>query len=130
MRNIIITLLILSIIGCAGPKVTIKAVSESITLDLTDGSHINGIATLSIPVKTDFGDMAVPLNQIQSLEIGGEENKTASFIFKNGDRLTGKLEIESVPLTTIFGEVSIQIKHIKSIKLLQVDTDSSAEALE
>jgi hypothetical protein len=86
-----------------------------LALDLFDGSHIRGIPRIkSVPVKTSYAKMDIPLEEIASIKIeNGHE--TASFELRNGDKLTGALNLESIELKTVFGEVLFKVPHVRTV---------------
>ena len=97
-----------------------------LSLDLIDGSVIKGTATLStVRIHTTFARMEIPLEQIQRIEIN-EDHETGAFQMKNGDRITGAVDIEPITLQTIVGKVSIHTAQIESIRVVTAVLDLTA----
>jgi len=66
--------------------------------------------------------MEIPLEQIQRIEIN-EDHETGAFQMKNGDRITGAVDIEPITLQTIVGTVSIHTAQIESIRVVTAVLD-------
>ena len=90
-----------------------------LAIDLVDGSHIIGVPNIkSVPLQTTYAKINIPLDQILSIKID-DDHETASFTFKNGDALTGIVDLGPVGLQTVFGAVSIDIAHMSQIDIRQ-----------
>jgi hypothetical protein len=88
-----------------------------VTLDLSDGSRVIGIPAISsIPIRTAFAKMDIPLRQIQQVVIGGDHERV-EVETTNGDHLTVVLSLGRVELTTLFGKVSVGIEHIRGVQV-------------
>jgi hypothetical protein len=86
-------------------------------LDLVDGSHIIGVPSItSLPIKTSYARMDIPLEKIASIEIG-EDHETAAIDLQNGDKLKGVLNLKPLELETIFGHVSIGIDNVQALRV-------------
>lgn len=89
-----------------------------LTLDLLDGSRIIGTPDINIvPVQTSYAKMDVPLKEILSLKMG-DDQETASIALRNGDKLTGFLNIGPINLETIFGKVVIGVEHVRELRVV------------
>ena len=86
-----------------------------LALDLVDGSHIIGIPDIkSIPVQTSYANMDIPLTQIATMQLAGDQ-EMASLTFRNGDKLKGGYGLDTLQLQTIFGDVSVACEYVKMI---------------
>ncbi len=91
----------------------------SVTLNLADGSRIIGIPSIStISFRTEYAELKIPLNKIDLIKIDDNHKKT-SFDLSNGDKLKGTLDLNSINLSTVFGKVSIDTRHIIAIRVNQ-----------
>ncbi len=81
-------------------------------VDLADGSHLIGIPSIeSLPVRTPLVQTHIAFNRIRSIKL--ESDRTSGTIqLKNGDVVTGVPALEALQLRTLFGHVSVDIKHI------------------
>jgi hypothetical protein len=87
-------------------------------LDLVDGSHIIGAPSIqSVPVETSYAKMDVQLRQILTIRFG-EDRETASIELRNGDKLKGVIDLGSLKLETVFGNVSVGIEHIRTLRVV------------
>ncbi|GAF91798.1 unnamed protein product, partial [marine sediment metagenome] len=95
-------------------------VTTTLVLDLADGSHILGEPGFtSISLRTPFDKIEIPLKHLQLVR-PHEDNKTAFVHLRNGNRLTGALDIENpLKLKTLMGRVSEDLQHIRSAGVLQ-----------
>lgn len=87
-------------------------------LNLFDGSRIFGSTDMeSAPLHTAFAEIDVPLSAVMTVEFN-DNSETAVVRFRSGDRLTGAIALESISLETIFGKVSIDIEHIRNLRVM------------
>ena len=102
---------------CAEPDIE---VTTTLVLDLADGSHILGEPGFtSISLRTPFDKIEIPLKHLRLIK-PHEDHKTAFVHLRNGDRLTGVLEIENpLKLKTLMGGVSVDLQHIKNAGVLK-----------
>jgi len=90
------------------------------TLDrviLKSGDSLSGhIQTTTFPVRTAYGTFQLEAPQIASIEFDEKGPNTAVVLLRNGDRLSGAVEMESVLFVMTSGEgVSFDGKTIKII---------------
>jgi len=86
-----------------------------------DGSHVVGATSIeSVPVETAYARINIPLRHILTIKTG-DDHETAVIDLRNGDRLKGVLNLEPVILTTIFGQVSIDIELVKQLDVVRSD---------
>ncbi|MBC7816850.1 MAG: LamG domain-containing protein [Planctomycetaceae bacterium] len=87
-----------------------------LAVDLLDGSRVIGTTRNdAVRIKTEFGESKVPLRLTDSVR-WKRDRENVVVEFPNGDRLTGGIIPEVVPLTTLFGEVQISMEHIVMLK--------------
>ena len=96
----------------------VKSGPLALAVDLSDGSHLIGEPTIqSVSLQMPYTRIDIPLAKISIITIAGD-NRTASFELKNGDRLKGTLDLASIDLTTVFGNVTVRIEHVTAMQVL------------
>ncbi len=96
---------------------TEKPMPVRLAVDLIDGSRIVGTSSIkSIPLHAQWGaKVEVFVNKLARLKFR-EDRETAELTLQNGDKLTGVMELDSVELETLFGKVSIPLRHAVGIE--------------
>ena len=85
--------------------------APTLTLELTDGSQLKGRPSFeSMPVKTSFDRVDVPLTQLQ--HVAFQKHNKAILHFRNGDRLTGQPLISQIGLSTLGGMITVELEHL------------------
>jgi hypothetical protein len=89
-----------------------------LAVDLVDGSRIIGAPeNESIRVRTDFAELDIPLEKIDSVAWKTDrENVTVRF--HNEDILTGGIVPEPLRLQTLFGKAMIGMEHVAALETL------------
>ena len=94
-----------------------ESATLQLSMDLSDGSRVIGTPAIdSVPLETSYAKMNVPLKQILTLQIG-EDHETVNLELRNGDKLKGVITLAPIKLTTIFGQVSINLALAKNISV-------------
>jgi len=107
-----------ALITAAGEDAVVKAQPLRLELDLVDGSHISGTTGIeTVPVETAYAKMNVPLKQIRSLQID-KDHETVTLCLQNGDKLKGVVTLTPIKLTTVFGQISVGVEHIKQLDVV------------
>ena len=90
-----------------------------LVLELTDGSRVVGIPAISsIPVQTSYAKMNIPLQEILNVRIEADHERV-SVEFKNGDKLTGVLNLGPIQLETVSGKASVRVEHIRALRVVR-----------
>ncbi len=100
-----------------GPADSVVFISVSQNRELT-GSVVE-LDELS--VSTSFGEVKVPMNKIDGIKMNIGEGNGAVLAFKNGDMLSGKVNLEKVKLKTDWGTA-----HIDATQIETITTDKNA----
>ncbi|MEI6217290.1 MAG: LamG domain-containing protein [bacterium] len=102
--------------GWAGLDKTSDAPQKlTLALDLDDGSRVIGTPSIeSIPVQTSYAKMDITLNEILTIRIE-EDHEKSSIDLRNGDKLKGVINLEPIKLETIFGKVKIGVEHVREL---------------
>jgi hypothetical protein len=86
-----------------------------VSIDLVDGSRIVGVPGIeSVRVRTARARMDIALDRIARVVIA-DDRETAAFALQSGDRIEGVLDLPSIGMKTVFGEVSIGVEHVHVI---------------
>ena len=89
-----------------------------LAIDLVDGSHIIGVPSItSVPVRTSYASVEIPLKQIQSITIRND-HEDASFELQNGDKLGGVPGLALLELETVFGRIAVDVQHIAVVRII------------
>lgn len=94
---------------------------KKVTIVLVDGSRLIGelVDSPKIDFQTEFGDLSIPLEKIKGARLKTSEDTAPHnepfLLFTNGDSISAEPMFESLKLKTIFGESTIERKHISSI---------------
>ena len=105
------------------------APQSRLELNLVDGSHIIGVSSIeSVPVRTSYAKLNLPLQQIRTIKIE-EDHETAAVALRNGDSLKGIITLGRVQLETVFGKVSIGVEHIKELRVVLVGGATNQQGL-
>lgn len=88
------------------------------TVDLNDRSKLKGTPSLSkITLQTDdLGDILVPLPYLSSIYRAGADDQVI-ITLRNGDILSGRMQMKDFDLAVIFGKVSIPFEKVSFITI-------------
>ncbi len=96
-----------------------------VAVELADGSRIIGTpALVSLPVQTTYAKMDIPLGEIVLAKVENDHEHIVLDLV-NGDKLKGVLTLAPIKLETVFGDISIGIELIKSLRVYRADTPLS-----
>jgi len=92
-------------------------IDAQVRLDLADGSRLIGTTDLAnIPLHSDsIGDLKIPLSRIAGIKFASDHN-TAMITLTNGDRLRGSLQLTTIPVRTVFGNVGIPLQFVRDFQ--------------
>jgi hypothetical protein len=94
-----------------------------VLLELADGSRVIGTPGVeAVAVQTPYAKVSLPLKYILSITMEADR-ETASFVMKNGDKLTGVMTLGPIPLTTVFGQVTVAVEHIWQLAVMTGGND-------
>lgn len=100
--------------GPSGAEVFVK---------VTQNREISGtpIDLTELKVTTSFGAVDIPMAKIDGIKMHADGNDSSVIAFKNGDLVTGTVELETVKLKTDWGTA-----HINTSQIEQITSDQSA----
>ena len=100
-----------------GPADSVVFVSVSQNRELTGSVLELG----ELNVSTSFGEVKVPMNKIDGIKMNIGNDNGAVIAFKNGDMLSGKINLDKVQLKTDWGTA-----HIDAAQIETITTDKNA----
>jgi hypothetical protein len=113
IATFILFLSCLSVQAVSGEEQTWK-----LQVDLIDGSRIVGKpSNKALKIDIEFDEMEIPLERIRRAD-RQKDGQTFRVEFKNNDVLSGKVTPEPVIMTTLFGEVTLSMNHIKALTVI------------
>lgn len=92
-----------------------QKINEEFTVELTDGSSLICKPALSaIPFKTDYADLTIPFQRIETLAV---DHKTGSVtvVFLNADKLQGQCPLTEITVTWLLGELALPMVRIATV---------------
>ena len=100
--------------GPSGSEVFVK---------VTQNREISGtpIDLTELKVTTSFGEVAIPMAKIDGIKMHADGNDSSVIAFKNGDLVTGKVELETIKLKTDWGTA-----HVNTSQIEQITSEQSA----
>lgn len=99
----------------AGAELTLE-------LALADGSCVVGVPRIAVlPFKTDYASLQLDLAKIRELT-AGEGGGRVMLLLRNGDRLSGAVDLPALALSTVFGEITVAFAHIRRIQVRAGDS--------
>lgn len=92
--------------------------SVQMTIELIEGSKILGspIELTALPMKVDFGEIEVALTLVQQLTFT-KDRASVVVKFRNGDQVTGALQLKHIKIKTAFGQATIPIERIAKVSV-------------
>ena len=132
MRNTTLLLASASLaLGFAGLNLAADSTggpAPPVVADLRDGSKIFGKvipSDLSLKLKTEeVGELRIPINKINKLEFSAE-GTSATLFLQNGDRLKGEIQLRTLKLETLLGQLTVPLDAISKVQILVDETGTS-----
>src|ERR1035437_2743145 len=104
---------------------TAKKAEVQVVVELADGSRLVGTPLdQSLHVKLDFMKADIPLASIKECEVRPKEERVTIHL-KNGDRLTGTLEMHRFKMETVLGKLSPEVAQLDRLTFTTEETASS-----
>ena len=69
----------------------------------------------SIQFKAEFGDVTIPMAKIAGVKLHVNAEDDAVVALKNGDLVTGKINLNTVSLRTSWGQAHVKLDQIETI---------------
>ena len=86
---------------------------EKTTVSLKGGLVLQGdlVGIEHLKIKTEYGELSIPIKLVGSIHWKGTPEKT-TVQMRNGDRLTGRLDETTLNLKAVWGDVSLDTRHV------------------
>ncbi|MEL7496325.1 MAG: hypothetical protein AAFN77_01855 [Planctomycetota bacterium] len=68
-----------------------------------------------IKVTTGFGDVTIPMTKVDGIKFHANNDDSAVIAFKNGDLITGKIDLQKVSIKTEWGKAHINVSQIETL---------------
>ena len=102
-----------------------KKAAVQVVVELADGSRLVGTPLdQALHVKLDFMKADIPLASIKECE-GRPKEERVTIHLKNGDRLTGTLEMHRFKMETVLGKLSPEFAQIDRLTFTTGEKESS-----
>jgi hypothetical protein len=94
---------------------------KRISLTLSDGTRLVGKPSdlEELAFTTEYGELKVPIAKIDGLRFsdypGGGGEHACGVHFTNGDVLSARLQLKSLKLDTLVGDVDVECRHVRSM---------------
>lgn len=110
---------LLSLGWCLGPAAPAAERREKpvvrAAVELLDGSRIVGTpGVIALPLKLEFAAFDVPLHLLSGCEFRHREG-VAVVSFTNGDRLTGRIDLQELPLESSVGRITPRLDQVSRL---------------
>lgn len=109
----------------------VKVRPLSVLVEINASTQIRGtlVDTSELPMRTSFGQAAIPLSEVAGIKFASEGNATTTVVLHNGDSITGATELDNLLVETEWGKADITGSSISSILFAQGMKWTSAEGL-
>ena len=96
---------------------------EKLYVRVTLNREISGlpIDLIEIKVSTSFGEVSVPMAKVEGIKMHADSDDSAMIAFRNGDVVTGKVNLDKIKLKTDWG-----VAHVNTAQIDQITTTRSA----
>jgi hypothetical protein len=112
----------------AGTEAKPGGETNRVVVALTDGSRIVCVPEVDkVPFETSYAAMTLPLAKLKSITFDRKEKGQADVVLRNGDKLRGKISLESLKVKALFGDHAIALAHVESI--VSADPDSAEKTV-
>lgn len=104
--------------------------ARSVTIDLTDDSHLVGTLPGDISFPVDSADLkaGIAIKWVDTITMS-EDHKTVTITMQNGDRIEGALDMKPVLLAMAIGNVPVDLRFVKSIIVSAIEDPASTSGL-
>lgn len=104
----------------AEPPASPRADPPRFTLQLKDGTHLIGSPRQAEPLvlQAAFGRVEIPLDLLAAVVF--EDPAAARIAFRNGDTLTGRLELELLSFDTPYGRLEVPADQLLVLSLAAI----------
>ena len=109
--------LILAVIATPTIAQDIAPKAGTLNAKLTQNRQLSGvpIELASLNVTTSFGDVKIPMDKVNGIKFHANQDDSAVIAFKNGDLVTGKIDLKKLSIKTEWGKAHINISQLDAI---------------
>jgi hypothetical protein len=92
---------------------------DNVYVRVTQNRELSGtpIELTEIKVTTSFGEVAIPIAKVDGIKMHADADDSAVIAFKNGDLVTGKVNLDVVKLKTDWGVAHVNTAQIEQITM-------------
>ena len=69
----------------------------------------------TIKFKAEFGQVSIPMAKVAGIKLHVNADDAAVIALKNGDLVTGEIELETISLKTTWGKAHVKLEQIETI---------------
>jgi len=69
----------------------------------------------TIKFKAEFGEVSIPMAKVAGIKLHVNADDAAVIALKNGDLVTGEIELETISLKTTWGKAHVKLEQIETI---------------
>jgi small nuclear ribonucleoprotein (snRNP)-like protein len=111
-----VLLMVTMVRGEAPPSISTRPIS--VRVELVDGSRLFGATPiLAVRLNSSVGKLELPLSKVKTIEFRNEQ-QNVTVTLNNGDTLSGKLDVTSLQLRTLLGEVKVDLHNCSTLTVL------------
>jgi hypothetical protein len=122
-RHPLFWLVLLSLVVVASPTFAAEPNDKNdprFAVRLDDGSQLLvAFSAATLPLKTSYGKLSLPVEKIRHIAFG-DKHESATVQLRDGEKITGTLEITEMHFTAVFGKVTIPLAQIREINAVEV----------
>lgn len=93
----------------------------NVAVQITGNTELKGTITglSELKLQTKFGQVTIPLSEIEGAKMHADEKDACVVAFKNGDIVTGAVALDKISIATEWGDANIRIENIETVLVNQ-----------
>ena len=93
----------------------------NVVVQITGNTELKGSITglSELKLQTKFGQVTIPLGEIEGAKMHADEKDSCVVAFKNGDIVTGSVTLDKISIATAWGDANIRIENIETVLVNQ-----------
>lgn len=93
----------------------------TVAVQITGNTELKGSITglSELKLQTKFGQVTIPLGEIEGAKMHADEKDSCVVAFKNGDIVTGAVTLDKISIATAWGDANIRIENIETVLVNQ-----------
>jgi hypothetical protein len=118
LKHFLVAFVVIALTGAAAAKEDQTEAPLRLAINLVDGSRVIGVPNIaSVKVETPYAKMEISLEQVASLELH-DNRETASLDLRNGDKITGAVNLGRLRIETIAGSLTVPVHTMQRFDVL------------